>query len=73
MNSVLKMIFLYSDIYPIPVIIYNTSVGDWSHTMSPSLPILFPWYGKNSNKVKSFTLTVPKSQKKIKNLSKYFR
>ena len=44
MNSILKMIFLYSDIYSILVIICNTSVGNWGHIIFPSLLILFPWF-----------------------------
>ena len=55
--------FLYSDIYPIPVIIWNTSVGNWGHIIFPSLSILFPWYVPTIKKY--FTLTIIKAQEKI--------
>ena len=33
-----------SDIYPIPVIICNNLVGNWSYMIFLSFSILFPWY-----------------------------
>ena len=68
------MIFLCSEIYPILVIICNTSVRNWGHIIFPSLSILFPWYVPTTEKF--FTLTITKAQEKIaqntNNLSNLF-
>ena len=62
-------LFLYSDI-PIPVIICNTSVGNWAPIIFLSLSILFPMKCHNY-KIKSFALTIVKTQEEMKKLSKY--
>ena len=52
-----KDYYLYSDIYPILVIICNTSVGNWGHIIFASLSISFLWY---------VPLTIIKAQENIK-------
>ena len=42
MNTILEMIFLCSGIYPISVIICNTSVESGGYIIFPSLSVLFP-------------------------------